>query len=184
MPTSGTMPEPRRFPPPSSVDDPDMKLGPATSSATLTAMRSPTSISRRNRTGYDPLGEGVRKLTEASCGFFAIVIAAAAIYFGAHDVALAQATTPNVTPPFVGLSTPITSTVTNCMMSCNSQAANCHTGCFSPAPSTSVGQPSRNIIGTTMTLNATANTVCTMGCSSSQLACQTSCSTLSSQIGR
>jgi hypothetical protein len=27
MPTSGTMPEPRRFPPPWSVDDPDMKLG-------------------------------------------------------------------------------------------------------------------------------------------------------------
>jgi hypothetical protein len=54
---------------------------------------------------------------------FAILIAAATIYFGAHDVALAQATTPNVTPPFQGLSTPITSTVTNCMMSCNSQVA-------------------------------------------------------------
>jgi hypothetical protein len=35
-----------------------------------------------------------------------LLIAAAAIYFGAHDVALAQATTPNVTPPFQGLSTP------------------------------------------------------------------------------
>ena len=34
---------------------------------------------------------------------FAILIAVATIYFGAHDVALAQATTPNVTPPFQGL---------------------------------------------------------------------------------
>ena len=64
---------------------------------------------------------------------------AAAVYFGAHEVAFAQATTlntplppfqglpttPNVTPPFHGLSTPVTSTVTNCMMSCNSQAAIC-----------------------------------------------------------
>jgi hypothetical protein len=31
---------------------------------------------------------------------FAIIIAAATIYFGAHGVALAQATTPNITPPY------------------------------------------------------------------------------------
>jgi hypothetical protein len=68
--------------------------------------------------------------------WFLLLIAAAAIYFGAHDVALAQATTPNVTPPFQGLSTPITSTVTNCMMSCNSQVANCKTGCFIPTTPT------------------------------------------------
>jgi hypothetical protein len=49
----------------------------------------------------------------------AILVAAAAICSSAHDVVLAQtATTPNVVPPFVGLSTPVTSTVTNCMMSC------------------------------------------------------------------
>ena len=48
----------------------------------------------------------------------AILVAATAIYSSAHDVVLAQtATTPNVVPPFVGLSTPVTSTVTNCMMS-------------------------------------------------------------------
>ena len=99
---------------------------------------------------------------------FAILIAAAAIYFGAHDVALGQATTTprNVTPPFVGLSTPITSTVTNCMMLCNSQAANCQTGCVIPAPPTTTP-----IGGTTVTLNATSRTACTMGCTSSQLAC-------------
>ena len=109
---------------------------------------------------------------------FAILIAAATIYFGAHDVALAQATTPNVTPPFQGLSTPVTSTVTNCMMLCNSQASNCQTGCVIPAP------PRTTPIGTTVTLNATSNTACVMGCTSSQLACQTNCALLSSQIGR
>jgi hypothetical protein len=51
---------------------------------------------------------------------FAILIAVATIYFGAHDVALAQATTPNVTPPFQGLSTPVTSTVTNCKLEASS----------------------------------------------------------------
>jgi hypothetical protein len=35
-------------------------------------------------------------------------------------IRLAQATTPNVATPFTGLSSPVTSTVTNCMMSCNS----------------------------------------------------------------
>jgi hypothetical protein len=109
---------------------------------------------------------------------FAILIAAATIYFGAHDVALAQATTPNVTPPFQGLSTPITSTVTNCMMLCNSRASNCQTGCVIPAP------PTTTPIGTTVTLNATSRTACAMGCTSSQLACQTNCSLASSQIGR
>jgi len=108
---------------------------------------------------------------------FAILIAAATIYFGAHDVALAQATTPNVTPPFQGLSTPITSTVTNCMMLCNSQVANCKTGCFIPTAPTTASAGGG-------TLNATSNTACVMGCTSSQLACQTSCSLLSSQIGR
>ncbi len=44
----------------------------------------------------------------------AIFVVAAAIYSAPHDGALAQtATTPNVVPPFVGLSTPVTSTVTN-----------------------------------------------------------------------
>ncbi len=63
----------------------------------------------------------------------AILVAAAAIYSTAHNVVLAQtATTPNVVPPFQGFSTPVTSTVTNCMMSCNSQYANCQTRCFIP----------------------------------------------------
>jgi hypothetical protein len=101
---------------------------------------------------------------------FAVLIAATAIYLGAHDVALAQATVPSATPPLTGLgSTPVTSTVTNCMMSCNSQAATCQTGCVIPAAPT---------------LNATKNTSCVIGCTSTQVSCQTACSRLSSQIGQ
>src|SRR6516165_11731120 len=110
---------------------------------------------------------------------FAVLIAATAIYLGTHDVALAQATTvPSVTPPLNGLgSTPVTSTLTNCMMSCNSQAATCQTGCLIPAaPTTTATQ--------TGTLNATKNTTCVIGCNSTQLSCQTTCSRLSSQIGQ
>jgi hypothetical protein len=109
---------------------------------------------------------------------FAVLIAAIAIYLGAHDVALAQATVPSVAPPLTGLgSTPVTSTVTNCMMSCNSQAAACQTACVIPAaPTTAAAQ-----IGT---LNATKNTTCVIGCTTSQVSCQTTCSRLSSQIGQ
>ena len=120
---------------------------------------------------------GKRVQADGGVMWVLLLIAAAAIYFGAHDVALAQATTPNVTPPFQGLSTPITSTVTNCMMLCNSQVANCKTGCFIPTAPTTASAGGG-------TLNATSNAACVMGCTSSQLACQTSCSLLSSQIGR
>ncbi len=113
---------------------------------------------------------------------FAVLIAAAAIYFGAHDVVLAQATVPNVAPPLTGLgSTPVTSTVTNCMMSCNSQAAACQTTCVIPAVPTTVGPLGAT---QTVTLNATKSTSCAIGCSSTQLTCQTACSRLSSQIGQ
>src|SRR5690349_20696747 len=113
---------------------------------------------------------------------FAVLIAAAAIYLGAHDVALAQSTVPSVAPPLTGLgSTPVTSTVTNCMMSCNSQAAICQTGCVMPAAPTTAGSAGATQTGT---LNATKNTSCAIGCTSTQLTCQTACSRLSSQIGQ
>src|SRR6516165_5417611 len=102
---------------------------------------------------------------------FAVLIAAIAIYLGAHDVALAQATVPNVTPPLQGLNSPVTSTVTNCMMSCNSQAASCQTGCVMPAAPTTTGP--------TGTLNATKSTSCAIGCTTTQLTCQTACARLS-----
>jgi hypothetical protein len=111
----------------------------------------------------------------------AILVAAAAICSSGHDVVLAQtATTPNVVPPFVGLSTPVTSTVTNCMMSCNSQSANCQTRCVLPTPP----QVPANSTFTAPQLNATANGACLSGCTSTQLACQTNCARFSSIIGQ
>ena len=109
---------------------------------------------------------------------FAVLITASAVYLGAHDVAPAQQTVPNVAPPLTGLgSTPVTSTVTNCMMSCNSQAATCQTGCVISAAPTTAGTQ-------TVTLNATRNTSCQIGCTSTQLTCHTACARLSSQIGQ
>jgi hypothetical protein len=118
----------------------------------------------------------------------AILVAAAVVCSSAHyDVVLAQtATTPNVVPPFVGLSTPVTSTVTNCMMSCNSQAANCQTRCFIPnvpGPPPSISPPGSAAAASPI-FNSDLNTTCRMGCSSTQLACQTSCARFSSIIGQ
>src|SRR5215475_9601630 len=101
----------------------------------------------------------------------AILVTAVAIYSGAHDVVLAQtATTPNVVPPFTGLSTPVTSTVTNCMMACNSQSANCQTRCVLPTPRVPPPSPSSS---PAPILNDTASgAACLSGCTSTQLACQ------------
>jgi hypothetical protein len=61
------------------------------------------------------------------------------------------------------------STTTNCMMSCNSQAASCQASCVLPSTSSS---------GTSGT-NATASGACLSNCSSQQLACQTTCARIS-----
>jgi hypothetical protein len=60
-----------------------------------------------------------------------------------------------------------TSTVTNCMMVCNAQAASCQTSCLVP------GTPP--LASATITSNATANTTCLLNCGTSQVTCQTSC---------
>jgi hypothetical protein len=59
------------------------------------------------------------------------------------------------------------STVTNCMMACNAQAASCQTACVVPGtPPTAAA---------TATSNATASTACSLGCNTNQLSCQTNC---------
>jgi len=59
------------------------------------------------------------------------------------------------------------STVTNCMMACNAQAASCQTACVVPGtPPTAAA---------TTTSNATASIACSMGCNTNQLSCQTNC---------
>jgi hypothetical protein len=64
-----------------------------------------------------------------------------------------------------------TSTVTNCMMACNSQAASCQTTCLVPgtAPTNAA----------TTTGNANVNTACQLKCSTQQINCQTTCGTTS-----
>jgi hypothetical protein len=90
------------------------------------------------------------RLSRSGAAWFgsALLIVALALCTSPDDV-LAQTTVPNVAPPLTGLSTPLTSTTTNCMMSCNSQVANCRTTCVIPA-----------ITSGTTTTNATGSTSC------------------------
>jgi hypothetical protein len=64
-----------------------------------------------------------------------------------------------------------TSTVTNCMMACNSQAASCQTTCLIP------GTPPTT--AATTTSNANQNTSCQLNCTTQQVNCQTTCGTTS-----
>jgi len=64
------------------------------------------------------------------------------------------------------------STVTNCMMNCNAQVANCRTTCVVPVPATPLPSPSSS---QPSILNATPNTACLLNCSSTHLACQSNC---------
>lgn len=59
------------------------------------------------------------------------------------------------------------STVTNCMMSCNALAASCQSNCVVP------GTPPTN--AATTTSNAATSTLCILNCNTAQLTCQTSC---------
>src|ERR1700730_14301297 len=66
------------------------------------------------------------------------------------------------------------STLTNCMMFCNSQAATCQSGCLVPSSSSS-GTTTSTITGA----NSTASTSCTMNCTTTQITCQTTCAKVS-----
>ncbi|MFZ0528400.1 MAG: hypothetical protein WAM40_22585 [Xanthobacteraceae bacterium] len=60
-----------------------------------------------------------------------------------------------------------TSTVTNCMMACNSQAAACQTTCLIPGTAPTGAA--------TTTSNANLSTSCQANCSTQQISCQTTC---------
>ena len=64
-----------------------------------------------------------------------------------------------------------TSTVTNCMMACNSQAASCQTTCLVP------GTPPTN--AATATGNANQSTSCQLNCTTQQVNSQTTCASTS-----
>jgi hypothetical protein len=92
---------------------------------------------------------------------FALLVAVAAINAAAVHGAAAEAK----------MRLAQTSTVTNCMMTCNAQAATCQSGCLVPvAPTT---RPTSS--GPTPAPNPSADTTCLMTCTSTQIACQTNC---------
>jgi hypothetical protein len=64
-----------------------------------------------------------------------------------------------------------TSTVTNCMMACNSQTATCQTACIVPGAAP-VG-------AATTTSNANSSASCQLSCSTVQITCQTTCAQIS-----
>jgi len=60
-----------------------------------------------------------------------------------------------------------TSTVTNCMMICNSQAASCQANCVVPGTAPTGAA--------TATGNANVSTACQLNCATQQVSCQTIC---------
>jgi hypothetical protein len=60
-----------------------------------------------------------------------------------------------------------TSTTTNCMMTCNSQAATCQAACVVPGTAPTGAA--------TTTSNANASASCLINCSTQQMTCQTIC---------
>ena len=85
----------------------------------------------------------------------------------------AAAITAAAQPVFAGQKIRLaqTSTVTNCLMMCNAQAANCQTACLVPGTAPTAAA--------TTTSNATASTACLLACNSVQLTCHTNCARLS-----
>jgi hypothetical protein len=59
------------------------------------------------------------------------------------------------------------STVTNCMMACNAQAATCQVSCVVPGTAPTGAA--------TTTSNASVSTTCQLSCTTQQVACQTIC---------
>jgi hypothetical protein len=60
-----------------------------------------------------------------------------------------------------------TSTDTNCMMACNSQAANCQTTCLIPGTAATGAATTGG--------NANQSTACQLNCTTTQINCQTLC---------
>jgi hypothetical protein len=73
------------------------------------------------------------------------------------------------------------STTTNCMMTCNAQAATCQSTCFVPAGPPLGSNTPPLLQAQVPGPNVTASTVCTSTCTTTQLTCQTACARNSSQ---
>ena len=143
---------------------------------TYSSALQPEWRSGARHTGECYVSEGQTSTRPAMRAVAIILAVSATVACGA---ARAQTTTPNVVTPIPGLQTPLTFTTTTCMMTCNSRAANCQTGCFVPPPPVNAPGPAPNLnpaAGTgTVILNTSASSACLMGCTSTQLACQSGC---------
>ena len=89
-----------------------------------------------------------------------------AVLLGVSEIAALVATMP-IAASAAHLRLAQTSTVTNCMMTCNSAAALCQTTCLVPG-SAPTG-------AATTTSNANVSTTCQLNCSTQQISCQTTC---------
>jgi hypothetical protein len=158
-------------PPPSGCIPGGAFLTPAEDSLWISlAIRTPvcTYVIRRYRGAFLTQGElAVVTVCPQPSGFLTrrdvlCICSAAAINAAVAQGAMAQGATVEGRIRLAQ-----TSTVTNCMMTCNAQAANCQTGCVVP------GTPPT--ASATTTSNATAGTTCLLTCTSTQIACQTTC---------
>jgi hypothetical protein len=96
-------------------------------------------------------------------GVIAALFFSAVLFSAASALALCQSAAQAAGPIRLAQS----SAVTNCMMACNSQAANCLTTCLIP------GTPP--IGAATTGGNANQSTACQLNCTTQRMSCQTSC---------
>jgi len=68
-----------------------------------------------------------------------------------------------------------TSNTTNCMMICNSAAANCRTTCVLPGNLPTTAAAAANIVTNAGTTNAGPSVACLLNCSTTELGCHTAC---------
>src|SRR5580692_5600011 len=71
------------------------------------------------------------------------------------------------------------STTTNCMMTCNAQAATCQAACFVPSAASAGSTTTAIAQAQAPSSNPTASTSCVMNCTTTQLTCQTTCARIS-----
>ncbi len=97
----------------------------------------------------------------------ASIVSAAFVLAVLSGGAFAQQQSQPITPE----TSTVTSTVTNCMMSCNSTAAHCQTTCVVP------GASGASIAAqTTTTINGSGiGTSCQLACTTAQLTCSNVC---------
>ncbi len=99
----------------------------------------------------------------------ASVVSAAFVLAVLSGVAFAQEQSQPITPE----TSTVTSTVTNCMMSCNSTAAHCQTTCVIPGGSASAIGSSAS--GTSTASVGSLSTSCQLACTTAQLSCHNVC---------